>query len=97
MRLVSDKVTSDTITAVTDTCNRDDCRLSAEIEVTTLVANSCHYNKNGILVVNDRNSRTTQVECGSCWKCFRVHHDHGIVHNVTDITEELEAEWKRMP
>lgn len=91
----SDKVSADTITAVTDKCDREDCRLSARVQTTTLVAASSHYDKTGRLCVNDdANSRITQVDCGACWKSWEVHHDHGVVDGYRENTMEQRAKMR---
>lgn len=74
---VSDPVPAETIKAVTSSCERTDCRLSAKVLFTTCAAISSSYNKEGILEVTDHNDRTTEVVCSKCWKCWEVKQSRG--------------------
>lgn len=90
----SDKVSPDTITAVTDNCEEVDCKLSAKIGQTTLVANRDYYDRAGRLhIEDDSNSRSTRVDCGTCWRVWNVHHNYGKIERVDEITTEEERKF----
>lgn len=84
----SDLVGQDTVRAVTDSCERDDCKVSARKLGGTLAATSSHYGKDGNPIVDDINDRETEIACLGCWKTWIVHQTGEKVHSVLDVTEE---------
>ena len=69
---VSDNVEPQIITTITDDCLNSNCCLSARLNNTTLIANSNHYNKDGMSVIKDDNDKTVDVCCRICWKEWTV-------------------------
>lgn len=80
----SDLVARSTILAVTQNCTGD-CKVSARYLGGTLMANSSHYDKEGNLIYQDPNRRTTEVWC-RCGRRFVVDQkgDEIIVVQMTE-------------
>jgi hypothetical protein len=63
---ISDRVAQSTIKACTGDGSRDDCCISASLLSSTAIGISGHYNKNGVLIIQDGNKRQTYLNCYSC-------------------------------
>jgi hypothetical protein len=79
---VSDKVPVSVIKTVTDKCIRDDCCISARVQMTTCAGVSDHYNKDGILIINDRNRFNAYLCCISCKHGWNVRSNGEIVEEL---------------
>lgn len=84
----SDKVTTSTVKACTDSCNRDDCELSCRYKGGTLMGTSDYYDKSGTLHHRDFNTRQTYVCCRKCWKHWMVHQNGDDILQVEEVKEE---------
>lgn len=66
---VQSKVDQDTIKRFTSDCERDDCMISARmVGETTCLGTSDFYDKEGRLIIHDRNQYNVALTCGKCWK-----------------------------
>lgn len=66
---VQDKVDQSTIQKFTNSCERDDCCVSARIvsEQTCMATSDC-YDKQGRLVISDHNRYKVSMCCSKCWR-----------------------------
>lgn len=73
-----------TIQKITQNCEND-CQIKDEGSVTTLVAWSPTYDKNGNYTSKNPNTITSNFRCLTCGK--RWVHNFNAAHNVDKITE----------
>jgi hypothetical protein len=76
---VSDKVPSYIITSVTNSCDREDCCISARMGESTTAGTSEHYDFYGVLRVSNPNRFTANLCCKSCWKSWTVDNEGKIL------------------
>lgn len=75
---IQDKVDQSTVQKFTNTCERDDCCVSARIiSEQTCMGTSDHYDKQGRLIIADRNRYKVSMCCSKCW-------NHQVVDNYKD-------------
>lgn len=79
---VQDKVPASVIKAVTGPCERSDCCVSAEMQGGTMMGTSDHYNKDGLLQIEDRNRFTVHLNCSSCDRGWELNQDGKILMAV---------------
>ena len=75
-----DKCPPDVIKSFTSDCPRQDCMVSFRIEKTTLAGTSDYYDKQGNLIINDKNRFTGKICCCKCWR-------GGPIDNIGNYTE----------
>jgi hypothetical protein len=84
---MSDIVAPGTVKAATANCERDDCRISCKLRMTTLSAGSLSYDKDGSLLVDDHNERSTDVVCSRCWRGWEVFQKGDVITDVVEIID----------
>lgn len=85
---VSDKLPKNVITACTDSCDKDNCCLSARIGTTTCAGVSEYYDKNGELIIRNTNSFDVSICCKTCWTHWYVNVSYGEVSSMQRFLKE---------
>jgi hypothetical protein len=86
---VSDEVAKSTVDACVKGCDNKGCNISFRVLHTTCAGISASYNKEGMLVIDDRNKRTTYGCCSNCHKEWEIEQTGDEVTKVTELDPEF--------
>lgn len=69
---VQDKVSPSLIKSFTEYCDRENCCVSFRMGETTLAGTSDYYDKEGNLIIENRNIFSGNICCKVCWRGGKI-------------------------